>query len=47
MIKDRNQAISHSRWFLPSFSLGLGVVVLAASSGRVMATEIMVRTARW
>lgn len=31
MIKDRSQAITHSKWFLPSFSLGLGVVVLAVS----------------
>ena len=31
MIKERSQAITRSKWFLPAFSLGLGVVVLAAS----------------
>lgn len=30
MIKDRNQAITRSRWFMPAFCLGLGVVILAA-----------------
>ena len=31
MIKSRSQAIARSKWFLPSFSLGLGAVMLAAS----------------
>jgi hypothetical protein len=31
MIRERSQAITRSRWFLPAFSLGLGIVVLAAS----------------
>lgn len=31
MIKDWCQAISRSRWFVPGFCLGTGVVVLAAS----------------
>jgi cobalamin synthase len=31
MIKDRCQAIAHSKWFLPLFSLSLGGVVLLAS----------------
>jgi hypothetical protein len=31
MIKDRNRRITCSRWFLPAFSLGLGLVVLLAS----------------
>jgi hypothetical protein len=31
MIKERSQAITRSRWFLPLFCLGLGGVVLLAS----------------
>ena len=31
MIKDRCQAVARSKWFLPLFCLGLGVVVLVAS----------------
>ncbi len=31
MIKERSQAITRSKWFLPSFSAGLGLVVLAVS----------------
>jgi nitrate reductase gamma subunit len=31
MIKERSQAIIRSRWFMPLFCLGLGVVVFAAS----------------
>ena len=31
MNRDRSQAIMRSRWFMPLFCLGLGVVVLAAS----------------
>lgn len=31
MIKDRCEAIARSKWFLPLFCLGLGVVVLVAS----------------
>lgn len=31
MIKERNQAIMRSRWFMPAFCLGLGAVILAAS----------------
>lgn len=31
MIRERSQAITRSRWFLPAFSLGLGVVILGAS----------------
>ena len=31
MIRDRSQAIMRSRWFMPAFCLGLGVVVLVAS----------------
>ena len=31
MTKDRSQAITRSKWFLPSFSLALGLVVLGAS----------------
>ena len=30
-IKDRCEGIARSKWFLPLFCLGLGVVVLAAS----------------
>ena len=30
MIKDRSRAVMRSKWFLPVFSLGLGVVILAA-----------------
>jgi hypothetical protein len=32
MTRDRSQAITGSKWFMPAFSLGLGVVVLGASS---------------
>ncbi len=31
MTKDRSRGITRSKWFLPSFSLVLGLVVLAAS----------------
>ena len=31
MNRDRSEAIMRSRWFMPLFCLGLGVVVLAAS----------------
>jgi len=31
MTKDRSQAITRSKWFLPSFSFALGLVVLGAS----------------
>jgi hypothetical protein len=31
MIRRRSQAVMRSKWFLPLFCLGLGVVVLAAS----------------
>jgi hypothetical protein len=31
MIKERSQALARSKWFLPSFSLALGVVILAVS----------------
>ena len=31
MIKERCQAIARSKWFLPLFCLGLGLVVLVAS----------------
>jgi hypothetical protein len=31
MIKDRCQAVARSKWFLPLFCLGLGLVVLMAS----------------
>ena len=31
MIKDRSRVITCSRWFVPAFSLGLGLVVLLAS----------------
>ena len=31
MIKDRCQTVARSKWFLPLFCLGLGVVVLVAS----------------
>ena len=31
MSKDRSQPVMRSRWFMPAFCLGLGVVVLAAS----------------
>ena len=31
MIKERSQANTRSKWFMPLFSLGLGGVVLAAS----------------
>ena len=30
MIKDRSQSFVYSKWWLPTLSLGLGVVVLAA-----------------
>ncbi len=32
MIKDRGRAIASSKWFLPLFSLGLGLVVLLLTS---------------
>jgi hypothetical protein len=31
MIKECSQAITRSKWFMPSFCLGLGLVMLAAS----------------
>lgn len=31
MTKDRSRAIARSKWFLPSFSVALGLVILAAS----------------
>ena len=31
MTKDRSRGITRSKWFLPSFSLVLGLVILAAS----------------
>jgi hypothetical protein len=31
MTKDHNQAIMRSKWFMPAFCLGLGVIVLVAS----------------
>ena len=31
MIKNRSPAVMRSKWFMPLFCLGLGVVVLAAS----------------
>jgi hypothetical protein len=31
MTKDRSRGITRSKWFLPSFSLVLGVIILAAS----------------
>ena len=31
MIKGRSQRITRSKWFLPSFSLALGLVILAVS----------------
>jgi hypothetical protein len=31
MNKDRSQAFTRSKWFLPSFSAGLGLVMLAVS----------------
>lgn len=31
MTKDRSRGIVRSRWFLPSFSLVLGLVILAVS----------------
>jgi hypothetical protein len=31
VIKDRCQAISRSKWFMPGFCLGIGTVVLAVS----------------
>ena len=31
MTKDRSRGIARSKWFLPSFSLALGLVVLAVS----------------
>jgi Na+-translocating ferredoxin:NAD+ oxidoreductase RnfD subunit len=31
MTNDRNRAMTRSKWFLPSFSLLLGLVMLAAS----------------
>jgi hypothetical protein len=31
MTKGRNQAITRSKWFLPSFSFALGLVILAVS----------------
>ena len=31
MTKDRSRAITRSKWFLPSFSLALGLVILGAS----------------
>jgi hypothetical protein len=31
VIKDRNQQITRSKWFVPVFSVAMGVVILAAS----------------
>ena len=31
MTKDRSRGITRSKWFLPSFSLALGLVMLAVS----------------
>jgi len=31
MIKSRSRAVTRSKWFLPSFSLVLGLIILAAS----------------
>ena len=31
MTNDRSRGITRSKWFLPSFSLVLGVIILAAS----------------
>jgi hypothetical protein len=31
MVRERSQAVTHSKWFLPLFCLALGVVVLVAS----------------
>ena len=31
MTKDRSQGVTRSKWFLPSFSLALGLVMLAVS----------------
>ena len=31
MTKDRSQGVTRSKWFLPSFSLVLGLIILAAS----------------
>jgi hypothetical protein len=31
MTKDRNRGITHSKWFLPSFSFVLGLVILAVA----------------
>ena len=31
MTKDRSQTITRSKWFLPSFSVGLGLVMQAVS----------------
>ena len=31
MTKDRSRAIARSKWFLPSFSVALGLVILGAS----------------
>jgi len=31
MTKDRNRGITRSKWFLPSFSLALGLVILAVA----------------
>ena len=31
MTKDRNRGITHSKWFLPSFSFVLGLVILAVT----------------
>jgi hypothetical protein len=31
MIRERSQAVMHSKWFLPLFCLALGIVVLVAS----------------
>ena len=31
MTKDRSRAIARSKWFLPSFSVALGLIILGAS----------------
>ena len=31
MTKDRSRGITHSKWFLPSFSFVLGLVILAVA----------------
>ena len=43
MTKDRNRGITHSKWFLPSFSFVLGLVILAVACWPGMSRRCLAR----